>query len=140
MDTIEDTLPELAVPTELSHLISYCEKSCNSGCCGINAFSFSPLHVASYICGESDYFYEDRIEEWNQSVSELESNFNALDSSESKVVCKISAMNQFFTAEAVRALIIELRTSIDAAREMHEYSQKLESSSPASKIMSNYKP
>jgi hypothetical protein len=40
--------PEIELPERLQYLVKYCEKACVAECCGIDAFDFSPLHIASY--------------------------------------------------------------------------------------------
>ncbi len=37
------------IPQPLLNLIKACETICVAGCCGLSAFDFSPIHMASYL-------------------------------------------------------------------------------------------
>lgn len=57
-------VPEIDLPDRLNYLVRYCEKNCVADCCGIDAFDFSPLHVASYLSAYSGEISEAIIQEW----------------------------------------------------------------------------
>jgi hypothetical protein len=63
---------EIALPERLKHLVRYCEKNCVAGCCGIDAFDFSPLHVASFLSAYTGRISPSDIEEWNAEITKAE--------------------------------------------------------------------
>lgn len=132
-------VPSLEIPERLGYLIEYCEKSCVAECCGVDAFHFSPLHIASFISGSSGAINEAELGTWNGLIDEFESNFRALQSpQEGGFACVISPMNQLFTEEAFAALIAELRTSLAAAPAVLELSNQLETPTKAWKVMKEF--
>ena len=53
----------------IEYLISSCEIWCVKDCCGLDAFNFSPVHIASYLL--SIDYSTSKIQELKQSLSEL---------------------------------------------------------------------
>jgi len=139
MNGPNEALPELEIPERLGHLIKYCEKSCVAECCGVDAFDFSPLHVASYISAFTGAINAQEMATWHALIDGLEANFGSIPSSEQgELVCVITPMNQLFTEEAIRALIAELRTSVTAAPQVLELSNQLEAPIHVWKVMKEY--
>jgi hypothetical protein len=139
MNTSNETVPELEVPERLGYLIKYCEKSCVAECCGVDAFDFSPLHVASCISAYTGAIDEQELAAWNGLIDEFERNLGALKTAGGAgLICVISSMNQLFTDEAIRALIAELRTSVAASPEVLALSNRLETPTHAWKLMKDF--
>ena len=137
MNTSNESVPELEVPERLGHLIKYCEKSCVAECCGVDAFDFSPLHIASCISAYTGAIDEQELATWNGLIDEFERNLHKIKPREG-LVCVVSSMNQLFTMEAVRALIEELRTSLAAAPNILELSNRLETRTHAWQVMKEF--
>ena len=107
MSTPNVTLPEWEVPEQLGYLINSCEKNCVAECCGLDAFDFSPLHIASYVTAHTGDISEKELASWNQVIDEFEANFESLSLGEVEgLVCVITSMNQFFTEKASRACLL----------------------------------
>ena len=136
MSTPNKTIPELELPERLGHLIKYCEKSCVAECCGVDAFDFSPLHVASFISAYTGSIDEQEIAMWNALIDEFEVSFGAIHPLEQDgLVCVVTPMNQLFTKDAIQALIGELRTSVAAAPQILDLSNRLQAKTQAWKVM-----
>lgn len=134
------SIPELPVPGRLANLIKYCERACVAECCGIDAFDFSPLHVASCISASTGSIGESAVAEWTGLIAEFERNFDSLGPTGEGLVCRIGSMNQLFTEAAIRALFTQLRTSVAAAPAILELSNRLEAPVKAWSVMKDYEP
>jgi hypothetical protein len=119
------TLIEIALPAQLNGLVRYCEKVCVAGCCGIDAFDFSPLHVASYISGTTGCISADDIAEWEQELAKAEELARDLAPNENGYICSIAGMNQCFRRDAFRSFIGELRHSLQVSPKIMELSEDL---------------
>ncbi len=139
MDDTEQELPELKIPERLQYLIKFCEKGCVADCCGICAFDFTPVHVASFLSTYTGIIRDPDINEWNAEIAKFESNFNALRTHGDGLVCVVPSMNQRFTAEAVRALLTELRSCVASSKQVFELSERLSEPVQAYKIMNDYR-
>jgi hypothetical protein len=137
-DTAQE-LPELKIPERLQLLIKFCEKGCVADCCGICAFDFTAVHVASFISTHTGIIRDSDVKEWNVEIDKLESNFNALRTHGDGLVCVVPSMNQFFTADAVRALLSELRSCVASSKQVFELSESLASSVRAYKVMNDFR-
>ena len=132
-------IPELEIPERLVYLIQYCEKPCVAQCCGVDAFDFSPLHVASFVSGTMGSINNTTLAEWTALIDQFERSYRALQPpQEGRLVCVITPMNQFFTKEAFETLIVELRTSLATAPEILKLSNQLRTPITASRIMKNF--
>ena len=139
MSNTPTPIPELEIPERLGYLIQYCEKPCVAQCCGVDAFDFSPLHIASFVSGSTCMIDDSVLVEWNALIDELERRYRMLQPlPHGGLVCVITPMNQLFTAEAFEALIAELRTSLATAPEVLAVSDRLRARITASRVMKNY--
>ena len=121
-------LPKITLPGRLSHLVKYCEMNCVAGCCGIDAFDFSPLHVASCASAFTGRISVSDIAEWEQQLTKAEELIKALTPDQDGYVCSIAEMNQCFTRESFASFIAELRHSIQVAPKILELSAQLRQS------------
>jgi hypothetical protein len=64
--------PEYKFPPELAGLVNACEKNCEAGCCGIDAFVFSPLYVAAHMAAYQGHISDDDVAGMVKLVAEVE--------------------------------------------------------------------
>lgn len=119
----------------LAGLISYCEKDCVAACCGICAFIFSPLHVASYLCTRTGGITSAVLAVWEAEMAKFERETAALIPTPEGFVCVIESMNQYFTREDLAALVAELRHSLAAAPELQALSDELSFPTPTHEVV-----
>lgn len=119
----------------LAGLIGYCEKDCVAACCGICAFVFSPLHVASYLCTHTGGITAAVLAVWEAEIAKFERETAALPETPEGFVCVIESMNQFFTREDLAALVAELRHSLAAAPQLQAYSDELSFPTPTHAVV-----
>lgn len=118
-------LPQIQLAQSLQSLIDACETMCVAECCGIHAYDFSPLHIASHLST-----WTGRISE--KDVTELEKEINCLSATAARLapdkdgfICSIAAMNQHFSKNELESLAQTLRQHLALARRVFEYSEKL---------------
>jgi len=112
----------MALPSPLSHLISYCEKSCVKECCGVSAFDFSPIHIASWLHQTVGEPVEEMIVEVSKQLEDFQSQFGSGSSSE-VYESDENEMNQDFTPEEIDQLAIQISTNLKHAIELNEKSK-----------------
>jgi Family of unknown function (DUF6331) len=119
----------VVLPERLGYLVEYCEKSCVAGCCGVDAFDFSPVHVASYLCAFTGRITASDIADWEGQLSAAESLIHDLQPDANGYVCTIERLNQHFRRAEFEQFIDEIRRSIQLAPMLLEYSNQLEADS-----------
>ncbi len=117
--------PEIALPERLKYLVKYCEKTCVADCCGIDAFDFSPLHVASYVSASTNRISPSDIAEWEQELAKAKELVRDLTPDGDGFVCSVAGMNQYFTRQTFDDFIEELRHSISVSPQVLEFSERL---------------
>jgi hypothetical protein len=118
--------PEIELPERLRYLVKYCEKACVAECCGIDAFDFSPLHIASYISAYTRRIDESEIAAWEAEIHKAKEMVIGLPAHEDGYVCSVAGMNQYFRAAEFERFMAELRHSIHAAPQLLALSIQLE--------------
>ena len=111
----------MALSEPLRRLINECEKLCVKECCGIEAFDFSPVHIASWI---------DQVKDrpTSQTISEIESGLDdfriehGLGGIHEGYESPEEEMNQNFSAEQVKNLANEIQANLTAGVELLEQS------------------
>jgi hypothetical protein len=118
------TLPEIIIPDKLRHLIDDCEKGCVKACCGIDAYDFTPLHIASSMSAYTGTINPADVEEMINEVKKFDQSFDELQLAPIGFVCSIEHMNQHFNLEGFKALINELTLAIEASPKILELSDQ----------------
>lgn len=102
----------------LSYLFERCQTICVAECCGIDAYDFSPIHIASYLImwrGSPD---DNEVEALLNQLSDLKerAGTNGL---------TIDQMNQKFSSVKIGELVEEIAANIQVARRLIEQSEAL---------------
>jgi hypothetical protein len=107
----------------LANLIARCQTLCVAECCGIDAYDFSPIQIASYLTmyrGKPDVA---EVRTLRGQIDELRTNYG-LAGAHSRGVT-LEELNQGFTAEQIEALASELSSNLDVALTLVEKSEEL---------------
>ena len=120
--------PEIDLPSRLNYLVQYCEKSCVADCCGIDAFDFSPLHIASFLSAYSGDISETDIKELELELKKAEELTTDLLPSDEGFICSIKGTNQNFSRDAFDSLIAELLHNIRVSPEVLRLSNQIRKS------------
>lgn len=107
----------------LANLIARCQTICTADCCGVHAYDFSPVQIASYLTmyrGQPD---ASEIRTLRGQISALKANYGLEGASDRGATCE--EMNQRFTAEQIERLTDELLASLDVALSLIEKSEEL---------------
>jgi len=105
-------IPELIISEELEATLLHCELTCVIGCCGIEAFDFSPLMLAHFFVNRNWGDYSDAVThhvraDLEQLLKIAESYPDSLDK-----VCYIKCLNTNFTKQSLISFLTEVLTNI----------------------------
>jgi hypothetical protein len=117
--------PTIAAQPLLARLISACDVDCGADCCGLDAFDFSPLHVAVFLSRMSGRIETREATELHGQLDALLDETRTLAPNELGHVCHIEGTNQYLTADGVATLVEEIRTAIRHAPDVLELSNRL---------------
>lgn len=100
----------------LSTLVDKCQTICVPECCGLDAYDFSPIHIASFLIlwrGDVD---EAELSKLREQIQSLRNDYGL----EGKVACgvQIEQLNQSLLGAEVDRLADTLLRNIDAAIEI----------------------
>lgn len=115
----------MALPSPLSKLISYCEIPCVKECCGIEAFDFSPVHIASWLRQLIGETVEETAILLSGQLDDLRAQFGSSSSTEGYESDE-DEMNHDFTPEEVDQLANQISTNLKHAIELNEKSNIVE--------------
>lgn len=97
-------------------LVARCETQCVAACCGINAYDFDPIHVASFLIMYEGKPRPEDLAALASQLRDLRENFGSQAArSES---CTIDGLNQIFTPQQIDALVSEIEASIATTLEL----------------------
>jgi acetyl esterase/lipase len=120
------SIPELTPGVRLANLLAACETYCQHGCCGIEAFHFSPLHVAAHLSRCTGAI--DAVDV-RQLLDELDALLLAaarLTPGEHGFVCSVIGTNQNFSMDDLRALAARIEWALEVAPSVLARSDELE--------------
>lgn len=118
-------LEELVPGRRLASLIAACEKNCVAGCCGIDAFDFSPLHIASHLSAFTGAISASDVDSVRSELAALLERAAALEPDSDGLACTVAGMNQCFTMEALQRLGDEIALGLELAPRVLEFSEEL---------------
>ncbi len=111
----------------LSNLVGRCQTLCIAECCGLDAYDFSPVQVASYLTmhkGAPDAYEIERI---RAQLEALKAEFGTGGTGNRTT---IEEMNQHFQPEDVDALVDEILFNLDVAVQLCAESAELRYKKP----------
>lgn len=104
----------MKLDTPLSTLIEQCQTICVNECCGVDAYDFSPIHMASYlVCYWAGKIDEEQISKIEEQLRELNMNYGL--SGSVSIGVSIPEMNQNFSGNGIRELTNLIQSNLDVA-------------------------
>jgi hypothetical protein len=97
----------------LSRLVERCETLCVSQCCGIDAYDFSPIHIASYLILTRGSPDRSEVAQIQAQLATLRVNYGS--SGVSARGATFEDLNQIFSGEDIDSFVQLLLTNIDRA-------------------------
>src|SRR5262249_19742602 len=97
----------------LAGLVDRCQTICVAECCGIDAFDFSPIHIASFLIlylGGSD---AREVSKLREQLAALKANYGS--SGASDRVVTLDEFNQRFSEAEVDALVDKILENLEVA-------------------------
>jgi hypothetical protein len=102
----------------LLNLVDRCQTICVAECCGIGAYDFSPVHIASSLLIWEGKPSPERVAKLRSQLDALKANYGNAVASSSGIT--IDDMNQSFSAAEVEALVGEIAMNLDIALRLCE--------------------
>lgn len=113
-------MTELQLGPRLRSLTGRCETHCVAGCCGLEAFDFHPIHLASGLLCFQDAPRSEVLAEVERELRELEQRMPDLPPDDYGDVCFIESLNTSFSLESWQDWAAEFRHQVQAALELLE--------------------
>ena len=107
----------------LANILARCETICVAECCGIDAYDFSPIQIASGLTMYRGTPSPADIRKVRAQIAALKANYGTLGASASGAT--LEELNQSFTAEQIDELTDELSANLDVALNLIEQSESL---------------
>jgi hypothetical protein len=107
----------------LSNLVARCQTICVAECCGIDAYDFSPIQIASYLTMVRGSTDASEIRVIRGQIEALRANYGT--GAASGHGATFDDLNQGFTAEQIDGLAHELLTNLDVALRLIQQSEEM---------------
>jgi hypothetical protein len=114
---------KMKIEPPLSNLIGRCQTICVAECCGIDAYDFSPVQIASYLTMWRGALDEKEINTIRSQIAAIKSNYGSEGGSDSGVT--IEEMNQGFTAAEIDIFMDEISYNLEIALKLVTESETL---------------
>jgi len=108
----------------LANLVARCQTICVAECCGIHAYDFSPIHIASYLLMYRGCPDDSEIGVLLGQIEELKAKYGVAAPNRSSVI--FDDLNQVFTPEEIARWTDKLLTNIEVALVLIEKSEALQ--------------
>lgn len=108
-------MTELQLGPRLRSLTGRCETLCVAACCGLEAFDFHPIHLASGLLCWQDGPRSEALAEVEQELLDLKQRMQDLPPDEFGDVCYIESLNTSFSPETFRDWAAEFRDKLQSA-------------------------
>jgi hypothetical protein len=96
---IKEPLTDIVLTFPLAQLCKECERICTSECCGIDAFDFSPINIATYLTTHHGYIREEDVIALKKQIDELHKVHCSKNLQNIEYSHSIKVLNQFFTTQ-----------------------------------------
>ena len=123
-------LPTLELTASLKALFAACETYCVAGCCGIDAFDFSPLRIAAYLTLHTGSIVEDDLQKIDKGLNLLLSQAEPLEPDAEGFLCELEGTNQYFTRKTLEELILTIQRNSRLAEKVVAYSNEISQNEP----------
>jgi hypothetical protein len=105
----------------LLNLVTRCQTICEAECCGIHAYDFSPIHIASYLIMYRGKIDKGEITDLKNQLEALKANYGSKGASGNGVT--LDEMNQVFSGDEVDSFAEEILQNINVAIHLVEESE-----------------
>ena len=105
----------------LLNLVSRCQTVCVAECCGIDAYDFSPVHIASYLIMWEGKPSKLNLVKLRTQLEALKSNYGSKGASSNGIT--IDDMNQGFSGIEIDNLVDEITENLEIALKICEHAE-----------------
>ncbi len=112
----------------LLNLVARCQTICVAECCGIGAYDFSPVHIASYLL-----LWQGKIDQANLTklmgqLVALKANYGSSGASSQGVT--LDDINQNFTGAEIDKMVDEITANLKIALKLCDESERMRYNNP----------
>ncbi len=118
-------MPPLTLGSSLQRVVRGCETVCVAACCGLDAFDFHPIHVASTVLACSDPGPVKMLERIAQDLRDLERHATDDELDEFGCLGWCENLNTTFTPERLRLWISQMHQCLADVSKLFELSESL---------------
>lgn len=97
----------------LSNLVARCQTICAAECCGLSAYDFSPIQIASYLTMMRGVADKKEVRAIEDQLSSLSANYGVHGAGGQGVT--IEEMNQVFSGSDLDCWVAEIRANLTVA-------------------------
>ncbi|EAQ45513.1 MAG: hypothetical protein BM560_17000 [Roseobacter sp. MedPE-SWde] len=97
-------------------MIQNCATICEPECCGIDAFEFSPFHIASYLLRYTGRIDQEELDKIRNQLSVLNASYGTAGTQQEG--CTLDEMNQIFSGKDINNLVKTIDLALDRACEL----------------------
>ncbi|MBL8854524.1 MAG: hypothetical protein JNK57_11205 [Planctomycetaceae bacterium] len=118
-------MSNITLGIELNRIVRRCETVCDAACCGLEAFDFHPIHMASALLGFADRDPAEVVDSVERNLRDLEllAQNQALD--EFGDLGWSEQLNTTFTRETLSQWIFTIRNCLMTASQLLAFSESL---------------
>ena len=106
----------------LLNLVDRCQTICVAECCGIDAYDFSPVHIASHLLMWQGKPNEKEIAKLQDQLESLRANYGTRGTISCGII--IDDMNQCFSGDAIEKLVDEIMHNLKVALQINQASEQ----------------
>ena len=105
----------------LLNLVNRCLTICEPECCGVDAYDFSPIHIASYLTMYRGEIDNKDVTDVKNQLETLKTNYGSSGISSHGVT--IDEMDQCYSGEQIDVLVDEILVNLNIAIELVRHSE-----------------
>lgn len=97
----------------LLSLVARCQTICEAECCGVDAYDFSPVHIASFLLMYEGKLNQEYVNKIRAQLISLKANYGSTGAS--RIGITIPEMNQIFGGEQLDKFVEKILANLDIA-------------------------
>ena len=116
---------KIEIDHPLASLIDACERQCVAGCCGQNAYDFSPLFIAAYLSTHCGLVRSADIDSVRAQIAKIRREYCTEPLQNIEYSLTIERMNQHYTSAGLDKMLMEIEYNLDRASAVWELSNSI---------------
>ena len=113
---------KIEIDYPLASLIDACERQCVAGCCGQDAYDFSPLFIAAYLSTHCGQVRSEDIDSVRAQITKIRREYCTEPLQNIEYTLTIERINQHYTSLGLDKMLAEIDYNLDRASAVWELS------------------